>query len=180
MNTKLFSPRPLLLAGGLLVASVCCLTPAVRADDASKLTTINEMFAVMHVDTLMQQSMQQGIAAQRAQFDRLEPFKSNKAAADEIVTRMTALLTEKLSWDKIKPAMTKLYADNFTEEELAASLAFYKTPAGQAMLTKLPKVMGQSMTVVQQQMGDLTPEIRRIVGEVMAKYPTSKASPSAP
>lgn len=177
MNTHFFSPRPLLCAGGLLLASACGLLPAARADDASKAATINEMFAVMHVDTLMQQSMQQGIVSQRATFERIEPFKSNKAASDEIVQRMTALLSEKLSWDKLKPAMTKLYADNFTEEELAASLAFYKTPAGQAMLTKLPQVMGQSMMVVQQQMGDLNPEIRRIVTEVMAKYPAPKATP---
>ena len=49
------------------------------------------------------------------------------------------------------------------------------------MLTKLPKVMGQSMTVVQQQMGDVTPDVRRIVSEVMAKYPPSKSgAPSTP
>ena len=172
MNTRLLRIRRLLCGGCLLVASACCLPPAATADDASKTAIINELFTVMHQDTVMQQSLRQGINAQRAQFEKIEPFKSNKAALDEVLDRMTKLLADKISWDKLKPAMTKLYADNFTEAELSASLAFYKTPAGQAMVTKLPVVMAGSMTIAQQQMGDLTPEIQRMMQEIMAKYPS--------
>ncbi len=165
MNTK-----SLRAIGWLLVVLACCLPSASRADDASKAAVIDELFGVMHVDTLVQQSMRQGLTAQKSQFERSEPFKSNKAATDELVDRMATLLNDKMSWDKIKPAMTKLYADNFTEEELTAALTFYKSPAGQAMLTKLPVVMAGSMNIAQQQMGDLKPEVGRIVQEVMAKY----------
>ena len=175
VNTSLFHHRR-----WLLVAAACCLLPAaaVRADEASKAAVINPLFDVMHIDTLMRQSMQQGIETQRSQFERIEPFKSNKAAVDEIIQRMSALLDEKLSWEKLRPVMTKLYADNFTEEELSFSLAYYKTPAGQAMLTKLPKVMAESMTVVQRELGDLGPDVQRIVGDIMTKYSGPTASPS--
>ncbi len=128
----------------------------------------------MHVDTLMQESMRQGVLAQKAQFEKIEPFKSNKAALDEVIERMTALLAEKMSWGKLKPAMTKLYSDNFSEEELAASLAFYKTPAGQAMLTKLPVVMAGSIAIAQQQVGNFGPDIQQMMQDIMEKYPTPK------
>ncbi len=162
----------------LAVAWCLFLAVAARADDASKAAVINELFEVMHVDALRQQAMQQGLVAQQAQLEKVEPFKSNKAASDELVKRLTQLLIDKLTWDKLKPTMTKLYADNFTEEELSAALTFYKTPAGQAMLTKLPKVLAESMAIGRQEVSGLTPDIRRIVQDVMAEYPASKSSPA--
>ena len=161
----------------LLIFLACCL-PAAQADEASKTAIINELFAVTHVDTLMQQTERQALILQKSRFERSEPFKSNQAATDELVDRMAQLLNDKLSWEKLKPAMTKLYADNFTEEELAATLTFYKTPAGQAMLTKLPTVMTSAMSITQQQMGDLTPEVTRIVKEVVAKYQRPEGTPA--
>jgi hypothetical protein len=45
--------------------------------------------------------------------------------------RLTALVAEHLN--KAKPALVKIYADTYTEEELDGILAFYKSPAGEAV-----------------------------------------------
>ena len=161
--------RPFLCGFGMF-AIVVSLTPEpVRADETSKVALINEMFEVTHADTLMQQTMKQMEAAQKAQFAKVEPFKSKPELADKIWTKMYALIADRLSWDKLKPEMIKLYADTFTEEELAAAVNFYKSPAGEAMMKKLPIVMNGAMTLTQQKMGDLMPDIQRIVREAMGE-----------
>jgi hypothetical protein len=48
-------------------------------------------------------------------------------------------------------------------------LAFYQSPAGRAMLEKMPAMMPKSMALVQAQMGDLMPEILRITKEAQQK-----------
>ncbi len=141
-----------------------------RADDAHKLVLINEMFQVTHIDTMMQQTMKQVMDAQKAQFAKMDTTGANKAMSDELFTKVTQIVTDSMSWDKLKPDMTKLYADNFTEDELAASLAFYKTPAGQAILLKMPAVMTSSMAIVQQRMVALTPQIQQAAQEIAAKH----------
>ncbi len=128
------------------------------------------MFQVTHIDTMMQQTMKQVMDAQKAQFAKMDSTGANKAMYDEMYTRVTQIVTDQMSWDKLKPDMTKLYADNFTEDELAASLAFYKTPAGQAILLKMPALMTSAMGIVQQRMSTLTPQIQQAAQEIEAKH----------
>jgi hypothetical protein len=51
-----------------------------------------------------------------------------------------------------KPEMiegaAKIYARHFSEEELKALIAFYKTPAGQHLMAELPAVTAESATLV--------------------------------
>lgn len=170
--------RSFLQISFLLVAAALAAAGA-RADEARKLALIDEMFTITHVDTMMQQAMQQTMAMQKAQLAKLHPDGANQAMEDELFDRVTKIATDTISWDKIKPDMVKLYADNFTEEELSASLDFYKTPAGQAILTKMPALMSSSMQIVQARMADMMPKIQQAAKEVMAKYPPAKGTPKA-
>ncbi len=52
-----------------------------------------------------------------------------------------------------------VYASNFSAEDLRAITAFYKTPAGQRLLQKMPTVTAQTMAVGQ--------EFGRQIGEQM-------------
>ena len=179
MNPRLLSIQRLLCTGGLLIASACCVPSAVWADDASKAAVIDELLTVTHRDTLMQRTLRQVLDTQRARLEQNEPFKSNKAMADEFVDRMTTLLSDKMNWSKLKPAVTKLYTDNFTEDELAAMVAFYKSPAGQAVLTKLPMGMADSVKIAQQKMDELRPEVSRLAREITEKYQKPKSTPAS-
>ena len=178
MNIRSRLACPFLCCGWLLLALAYCRVPAARAAAASKAALIDELFTLTHADTLVQQTIRQGMATQRSMLERAEPFKSNKAATDELVDRMAALLTDKIGEDKLRPTFTKFYAGSFTEDELSASLAFYKSSAGQAMLTKLPTVTASKLKIVQQMMIDLQPEIHRLMQDVTAKYQKSQDSPA--
>jgi hypothetical protein len=52
--------------------------------------------------------------------------------------------------NEIGEGMAKIYATEFTEQELKDLVTFYKTPLGQKLLTSEPKAMQQSMGYVNQ------------------------------
>ena len=171
---------PLRCGLGFLAIALCLYPVAVRADEAAKLTIINEIFEVTHADTLIQQVYQQMETSQKAQLAGMEPFKDNPQLADKVWTRMYAFIGEHLSWNQLKPEMVKLYADNFTEEELAATLNFYKSPAGQAVMQKMPTIMNGAMTMTQQKMTALMPELQKIIIDTIESDTRTPAAPKTP
>jgi hypothetical protein len=100
-----------------------------------------------------------------------------KARAQELQSKISRLISGGLSWEKLRPQYVKLYSGTFMEEELAAILAFYKSPAGRAMLEKMPQLMLKSMSIGQQAVANIQPEIERLVREEQEKKQPWTAGP---
>jgi len=155
----------------LLCAGLLLLRPApARADEASKLAKIGEMLTLMHADEMIQQMMDQIQPMLVQQTQNLNLPQDAREAAAEMQKRMMAMVAGKLSWDKLKPAYIKIYAETLSEEEVDGAVAYYRSPAGQSFLKKMPLLTQKSMVVVQEMMGDLLPEINKIRQEVESKY----------
>ncbi|MGD0201040.1 MAG: DUF2059 domain-containing protein [Bryobacteraceae bacterium] len=138
---------------------------AARADEASKKAKIEELFQLTNVDRMVGQILGQVRSMQTAQIERTTMTAEGRARAREIQDRIQAVIARMLSWDKLKPEYVKLYAETFTEEEIDGMLAFYKSPAGRAMLEKMPVLMQKSMGLVQQMMKEIQPEMTKIMEE---------------
>jgi len=134
---------------------------AASADEASKKAKIEEILQITKADQMVKQMIDQVRSMQLAQIAKMDPAEQPKA--EEAQNRMSQLLTERLSWDRLKPRFSKLYEDTFTEEELDGTLAFYKSPAGRALLEKMPALMARSMAVAQEIMADVQPEIESAI-----------------
>jgi hypothetical protein len=155
---------PLLLCAALFVA-----IPA-RADDASKAAKIEELLKLTHADQLVDQTMAQLKPMMQAQMSRLGVPDSSRAAAEEFQTRMVDWMQSRLSYEKLKPMYLKIYGEALTEEEIDGMNEFYRTPAGQALIKKMPLIMQKTMMSVQGMMGDMIPEMGKIAEEVADKY----------
>ncbi|ENX06478.1 hypothetical protein F898_03428 [Acinetobacter courvalinii] len=57
------------------------------------------------------------------------------------------IMQEQLTWAKLEPEMIKIYAEEFTQQEIDGMIQFYKTPVGQSTIDKMPIVMQKSMQV---------------------------------
>ncbi|MGA7156456.1 MAG: DUF2059 domain-containing protein [Acidobacteriaceae bacterium] len=148
-----------------MLVVVVSLTPMVaRADEASKTAKVKELFAVMHTDhnlDRMMSSMQRQIeltAQNVSGADAMTPEK--KKIQDEFVANSMKAVNATFGWTVLEPAYLKLYVDTFTDAELDGMLAFYKSPAGQAMLTKTPQLSAGVMQIVHGQMNDLQPRMQ--------------------
>jgi hypothetical protein len=155
-----------LICGAALFA---CALPA-HADDATMAVKIEELLKVTHADQLVEQTMKQLQPMMEAQLKTLNLPDDAKSAADEFQKRMLGWLQERLSYEKLKPMYLKIYGEALTEEEISGMIAFYQTPAGQAVIKKMPLIMQKTMTFMQGMMSDMIPEMTKITEELEQKY----------
>jgi uncharacterized protein len=80
---------------------------------------------------------------------------------------MAQVLREELSWAVMRPGMAQIYRETLTQEEVNGLIAFYRTPAGQALITKMPQIMQRSMVYTQSRMATVSPRIQAAVEQAM-------------
>jgi uncharacterized protein len=88
--------------------------------------------------------------------------------------RFVAVMTAEMSWERYEPLMLQVYRQSFTQSEVDGMLAFYRTDAGRAVISKMPAVMQNSMQLVQQQMSQTFPKLQEIMKESAAKLEATK------
>ena len=145
----------------LPIVFLLALTP-VLADEASKRARIEEMLSITNAESMTNQMLEQvrGMAFQNS--------GPTDASAKQLQNRIFDLLKQELAWAKMKPEYVKLYDELFTEEELDAIVAFYRSPAGQAMTKKMPQLVQRSMQLSQRRMNDVMPKVKQLLEEAGA------------
>lgn len=139
--------------------------PIARADDASKMAKINELFQVMDTRAIVDQARQMVMAYAFAKVSKSSSSYQNMTAEQQVQIKqfygkVEAIIANALSWEKLEPLYAKAYADAFTEQQLDGMIAFYKTPTGKVMLKKLPMLQKQLLQIGDQQMVAAQPKIR--------------------
>jgi len=113
-------------------------------------------------DAMMQNTMKQ--AAGGATFT-----PEQQAVMDEMRSKMLALLASEMKWETLESDFIDIYRKSFTEQDIAGMLEFYRTKAGQAVLTKMPVVMQHSMELMQRKMLSMSPKMQQIQRESVEK-----------
>ncbi len=83
-----------------------------------------------------------------------------EAVLEEMRSKMMAVVDDTLSWDALLPIYMRTYRASFTQDELDGMTAFYKTPAGQALIRKMPLVM---QNILGEMQGIMRPMQQRIM-----------------
>ena len=141
-------------------AAAFLLAGGAWADDASRMAKAQELLRVAKMDQGFKQMLDRAQATIKAQSTRQATAPADKAAIEE---KISPILSQQLNWDQLKPQYVKVYADTYTEEELDAILAFYKSPAGQAWFAKSPAVGEKARQITQQAMQDAQAQVRKAV-----------------
>jgi hypothetical protein len=148
----------------VLVVVLAVAPFAARADEASKTAKVKELFAVMHMEhslDRMRSAMEQQVQATAKNAPGTENMTpEKKKMQQEFVENSMKVVDANFGWAVVEPAYVKLYSDAYTEAELDGILTFYKSPAGQAMLTKTPQVSAGVMQIVHGGMDGFQPKMR--------------------
>jgi uncharacterized protein len=155
MGTK----RAALLICGLAVAA-----SLATAQESSKETKIQRLLSLTNAQATMNQVFDQMKSLAASQLPP-NATPEQRAKAQKLQTSILDLVKARMSWDKLRPQYVKLYGETFSDEEIDGMLAFYQSPAGRAMLEKMPVLLPKLIALSQAQMGELMPEIQRIVSE---------------
>jgi hypothetical protein len=95
---------------------------------------------------------------------------------DDLSGKIVALAKEEMNWPNIEPMMAGIYRDTFTQHEVDGMLAFYRSEAGQAVITKLPGAMQRTMEGMQSHVKTLTPKIVQLEKDSAVQLKAAAAS----
>jgi hypothetical protein len=101
---------------------------------ASHRAAVRELMEVAHIREMLDQSSEAMLQSQLQQMPQLAP----------VAYVIRDFYHEQMSWSVLEPEFTQLYLEVFTEQEVRDITAFYRTPAGQQMLSKMPQLMARS------------------------------------
>lgn len=154
-----------LLAFGLFAGTVHAAPPSEASID--KLLTATKVESI--IDTMRGQFGTQIKETTHRSFNTDERTPREMAIINQFSDKATALLLEEFNWKTLKPLYVKVYAETFTQQEIDGLVAFYKTPAGQAYVAKMPAVMQKSSQLVMSRIGPLTQKVQDMAREAADK-----------
>lgn len=164
----------------LALVLVFSFTIHAHADDASRHAKAKELLSLLHMDRMMQQvmdGMMQQMSATTKQLAGDHPMTpEDQAKIDAFQKKVFDLVFSQVSWKAMEPDYADLYAKNFSDEELDGIIAFYKSPAGLAMVDKLPALTTQAMQLAQTRMAAIQPQLKQMLTDFAKDAPNSGKS----
>jgi len=163
---------------GWIAAGLILSVAGAYGQEASRRAMAEELLTLMNVQASMEKSMamvKQMIPAQIEKTMQAMGQTNRIANLSKQTDKMMALMSQELSWDKMKNEFITLYAETFTEDELKGVIAFYRSPAGQAFQSKLPELMKRSMELNQKLMIQIMPKLQTLSMEMNATPPAATA-----
>jgi hypothetical protein len=167
-----------------LLLLALCLPISAHADEASRRAKAEEILTLLRMDRMSTQLMDNilrqttAITAQKSGGNMTATIQ---AALADFQKKLVAVIEPQVGWKAVEPEYVKQYVDTFTDEELDAMLAYYKSPAGTAFLTKMPAIDKQVNQTVQSKIAALTPQVNQMLAEfertVVAPAPAASTPP---
>jgi hypothetical protein len=153
----------------LFIGTAAAAGPNDPASDASIEEYLKVSNAQQLVDNMKQQvgGLIKSSMQQATQGKALTPER--QAVVDHMAQQMSDLMAQTMSWDTLKPMYMRIYHESFTQSEIDGIIHFYKTPAGKALINKMPVVMQNVMTEMQGMVKPMQQKMIQIQREAVEK-----------
>jgi len=128
------------------------------ADDASHLQEVETLFRLTQMERKINDSLDNLLTIQIQQNPDLGRHKA----------AVRGFLERTIGWQALRPDLTAMYLAAFTEDELKQVNAFYVTPVGQKVLTRVPELVEERNRLaskrLQEHIGELQQELQSAEG----------------
>ena len=134
-------------------AAVSVLSIAsVFADESSHRKATDEMFNVMDMKALHEQS-----------FKFMEDAQNLMPGVGAPTQGILDFMKKHMSWEAVKKDMITIYMEEFTEDDIVALTKFYKTPLGQKLNLKQPVIQSKAAKLAQSRTMKHMDELMKII-----------------
>ena len=123
--------------------------------------------AMAQMDQFMTSAIQQVTKGEKLEPDAQKIVDQNKA-------EITKMMHDILDYDKVLPMNVQIYQKSFTQVEVDALIAFYKAPAGQALINKMPVVVENTLAEMRTMIAPITQRIQQMQQSLMAEMQKEK------
>ena len=165
----------------ILIALTLCCPVAHAADPAPSDASVKQLLEVTQAHKLLDSTMAQmngfmtQMMQQATQGQKITP--QIQKDIEKRQSQMTADLKELLDWNKLEPMYTRIYQKSFTQQEVDGIIGFYKTTAGQAVINKMPVVLQNTLSEMQQMMDPMIQRMRQDQQAIVAEIQAEKEKP---
>jgi hypothetical protein len=162
--------RLLRFALPLILAFVALSRPALAQDtSATHREAVKQLMTVTHLREVTEKSTDAIMKSQIEQMPQLKPYEGI----------MQTFMKEQMDWNALEPEFTRIYAEVFTEKELREISAFYQTPLGQLMLSKMPVLLTKTNEFTQRRLQAGLPVLQqRLQAAMMEKSAAPAPAPA--
>lgn len=115
-----------------------------------------KLVEIMNMDELFQRSLRAAVEPQISRNPSIGP------AIEQFFRKV-------LSWEVIAPEFAKIYAEEFSESELADAIQFYQSPTGKKFVSKQFALMKRGQEIVAAVMEKHMPELQEIMSPLHAE-----------
>ena len=133
---------------------------------------VDRLLQVMRAEQTLAAVVPQVEAAQKQMVDQVlagqEVTPEQRQRIDALVKKSNARMADMLSWEKMQPLYRDIYWQTFSAEDMYAMIAFYCSPAGQAVLDKMPALMQHTMVAMQKMIAPMLQDMQRDLQEQAA------------
>lgn len=156
--------------------------PAGQAESRPSEASVRHLLDIMQVrqivqtmsaqmDTMFDNMLSKQLEGQNITPEQQKQIDARRNAARDMVKGL-------LSWDSMESLYLKVYGDTFSQQEIDGMTAFYSSPAGQAVIAKMPLAVKNSMAEMQQRVRDMIPRIQQMAKDAadQVKSPPPKTS----
>jgi hypothetical protein len=161
----------------ILVAIFLSATPFLCYAAEPSQESIEKLLKVTQTQKMVEQmipqieGMMKSVADKEIDAQNLPPEQSAeaKALSASITKKVIPILRDQLSWGNLKKIYIPIYRESFTQEEIDGLIAFYSSPAGNALVVKMPIVAQKSMAATQQLIVPMMQQMQKAVAEATAE-----------
>jgi len=150
----------------VLFSVLSLFSSLATADEASHRSAAEELLLLTKVDKMMQPLFEHMEVMMEQQFDQWGAPEEARPILKKYTTKMFEMFEEELSWEKMKDEYIDIYVRTYTEDEIKAISDFYKTPVGQTLIEKMPKLMQESIAITQRNMQGYIQKMEQISAEM--------------
>ena len=149
----------------LLIGLVALTINFPAFGEAGKRESVKELMVLMEVDSMIETIYSQMNQMFAGVGKQMGIKASEQAVFDNYMQKISALMIEEVSWEKMEEPMIDIYLNNYTEEEIQDMLTFYRSSTGRSLVKKMPEVMGESTKLSQELLVDFMPKIQELAAE---------------
>jgi hypothetical protein len=117
-----------------------------------------------NIDSVIRQSIEKVLDERK-----LSPENRKQAAivTDNLLKKTLPVMKEQLAWQRLKEIFIPIYQSSFSEKEINDLIVFYESPAGKAVIEKMPAVTLKTMAAANDLIISMTKEMEKGLIEVV-------------
>jgi hypothetical protein len=142
----------------VLLALALLASPVAWGDEASE-AAAEKLFEAMDMKTTLERVIDATLDAEVVVKPELGPYKGV----------MREFFSKYMGYAALKPKLVEVYAAEFTATELSEAAAFYETPTGRKLLSRLPALMAKGSEIGIAAVQDHLPELQQAIQQEAAR-----------